>query len=176
MEATYSNTKSGGRNSYRRCSRRRSNGREACANRRGLNVRGVESAVWEFIRSFPEDPERLRRGVERLLEREGRLLGPDAAEEEARTWAQRLEQVERKRSNFQDMAAEGLITFDELGIKLEGLEEIRREAARHLEEIGRPIQRLEALRQGTQNLVDSYTQIVPEALEVLPSETRHRIY
>jgi hypothetical protein len=43
------------------------------------------------------------------------------------------------------------------------------------EELGRARDRLEALRQGTQNLVDSYTEMVPKALEVLPSETRHRI-
>lgn len=47
---------------------------------------------------------------------------------------------------------------------------------RRLEKLGRARDRLEALRQGTQNLVDSYTQMVPKVLEVLPSETRHRIY
>jgi hypothetical protein len=113
--------------------------------------------VWEFVCSLLEDPERLRLGVERLVEREERLLKTGAAEEEAKTWEQRLEGGERKRSNLQDMAAEGLITFAELGIKLTR-------------------DRLEASKQGTQNLVDSYTEMVPEALEVLPSETRHRIY
>ena len=43
------------------------------------------------------------------------------------------------------------------------------------EEIGKARDWLEASRQGTQNLVDSYTEVVPKALEVLPSETRHRI-
>jgi hypothetical protein len=33
---------------------------------------------------------------------------------------------------------------------------------------------LENLRQGTENLVDSYSELVPERLEALPSETRHR--
>ena len=139
-------------------------------------MRGVEPSVWDFVRSFLEDPERLRRGIEQLLEREGRLLGAEAADEERRTWERTLEHVERKRSRLQDMAAEGLITFAELGTKLKALEEDRREAVRRLEELGRLGERLEALRQGTQNLVDSYTQLVPEAMEVLPSETRHRIY
>jgi hypothetical protein len=43
------------------------------------------------------------------------------------------------------------------------------------EELGRARDWLEASRQGTQNLVDSYTEVVPKALEVLPSQTRHRI-
>jgi hypothetical protein len=42
-------------------------------------------------------------------------------------------------------------------------------------ELGRTRDWLEASRQGTQNLVDSYTEVVPKALEVLPSQTRHRI-
>ncbi len=43
------------------------------------------------------------------------------------------------------------------------------------EELGRARDWLETLRQGTQNLVDSYTEMDPEALEVLPSVTRNRI-
>jgi hypothetical protein len=43
------------------------------------------------------------------------------------------------------------------------------------EDLGSARSWLEASRQGTQNLVDSYTEVVPKALEVLPSEIRHRI-
>jgi hypothetical protein len=50
-----------------------------------------------------------------------------------------------------------------------------REHFRCPEELGRARDWLEASRQGTQNLVDSYTEMVPKALEVLLSETRHRI-
>jgi hypothetical protein len=35
--------------------------------------------------------------------------------------------------------------------------------------------RFETSRQGTQNLIDSYTEMVLKVLEVLPSETRYRI-
>ena len=35
---------------------------------------------------------------------------------------------------------------------------------------------LENLRQGTENLVDSYSEMIPEGLEALPSEARHRVY
>jgi hypothetical protein len=43
--------------------------------------------------------------------------------------------VERKRSRFQDMAAEGYITFDELGAKLLELDEIRSTAIEKPEDI-----------------------------------------
>ena len=42
-------------------------------------------------------------------------------ERDAALWASKVEQIERKRSGFQDMAAEGLITFEELREKLEAL-------------------------------------------------------
>src|SRR5918992_2396242 len=64
---------------------------------------------------------RLRLGLERMIERE-RSAVSRAPEREAALWAKRLEQLERKRSSFQDMAAEGLITFDELPTKLEILQ------------------------------------------------------
>lgn len=50
-------------------------------------------------------------------ERKGMLSGPEP-EQESNPWLNKLAQVERKRSRFQDMAAEGYITFDELGAKL----------------------------------------------------------
>ena len=50
-----------------------------------------------------------------------------------------------------------------------------REHYRRPQELGRTTYRLEASKKGSQNLVDSYTEVVPKGLEVLPSETRHRI-
>ena len=53
-------------------------------------------------------------------------------EREAKVWLDKLVEAERKRSGFQDMAAEGLITFDELREKLASLEESRRVAEEEL--------------------------------------------
>jgi hypothetical protein len=53
-------------------------------------------------------------------EREGMRGDP---EREAKSWLERISEVGRKRSSFQDMAAEGLIDFDELRAKLVALEE-----------------------------------------------------
>ncbi|MDQ3921128.1 MAG: hypothetical protein M3248_02065 [Actinomycetota bacterium] len=50
-------------------------------------------------------------------ERKGMLSGPEP-EQESKPWPKKLAQVERKRSRLQGMAAEGYITFDELGAKL----------------------------------------------------------
>jgi hypothetical protein len=126
----FSKTRTGRRNHYYRCSRRRNHGKEACANGRGIRVREVEPAVWEFVCSLLRDPNRIRQGVERLVEREEeRLLRTDTNEHEVKMWARRSRELERKRSNLQDMAAEGLITFSELGTKLDAV-------GRHGEKLG----------------------------------------
>jgi hypothetical protein len=66
-------------------------------------------------------------------EREG--IGGDEPDREARTWREKLAEADLKRSGFQDMAAEGLITFDELRAKLFDLEEVREFARHELEAI-----------------------------------------
>jgi hypothetical protein len=42
-------------------------------------------------------------------------------EAEAMIWRGRITTLDSKRSRYQDMAAEGHITFEELGAKLQGL-------------------------------------------------------
>jgi len=48
-------------------------------------------------------------------------------------WLHKLAEADQRRASFQDMAAEGLITFDELRTKLAALEETRQLARRELD-------------------------------------------
>ena len=52
-------------------------------------------------------------------ERAGMRGDPEA---EALAWLDKIAALDNKRSRYQDMAAEGHITFDELGAKLQELE------------------------------------------------------
>ena len=83
---------------------------------------GMEHQVWEFVSSLLTSPDQLRADLDTMIEeeRKGMLSGPEP-EQESKPWLKKLAQVERKRSRFQGMAAEGsegYITFDELGAKL----------------------------------------------------------
>ena len=80
--------------------------------------------MWGVISELLLDPENLSTGLEEMIERERRGLRGDP-DREARAWAEKLAEVDRKHSRFQDMAAEGLISFDELKAKLAALEETR---------------------------------------------------
>jgi len=107
------------------------------------------------------------------LERDGVRGDP---EREAKVWLDKLAEVDRKRSKFQDMAAEGLITFDELGSKLAGLEEIRKTIERELEALERRRENLERLEHDRETLLKTYVEMTPEALETLRPEERHHLY
>jgi hypothetical protein len=74
------------------------------------------------------------------------------------------------------MAAEELITFEELKKRLGELEETRNTAQSELESISLRQQRLEELERDADDLVRQYAAIVPEGLDTLPPEERHQIY
>jgi cell division septum initiation protein DivIVA len=122
-----------------------------------------------------KDPEQLREDLERVVEEE-RLGIRGNPEQEAKAWLDKLDEVDRKRSGFQDMAAEGLITLDELRTKLAGLEEMHATAERELDALGSHREKLEALEQDKGAILETYAQMAPEALDSLTPEERHQFY
>ncbi len=74
------------------------------------------------------------------------------------------------------MAAEGLITFYELRIKLEGLEETRETARRELQTLQDRRLRLVELEHDRDTLLETYTEKSSKELDYLTSEDRHQSY
>ena len=74
------------------------------------------------------------------------------------------------------MSAEGLIDFNELRAKLAALEETHRTAQRELEMLQSRNKRLAELEQDRNALLERYVSLVPEALDTLDAEERHRLY
>src|SRR5918997_1446772 len=112
MCATHSTTTKRGRTyayDYYRCSNRDRHGLKACANSHKPRADKLEREVWAFVSSLLKSPELLRAGLEKLIEDERKATRGNPARE-AEMWAQKLSEVERKRSGFQDMAAERVIT------------------------------------------------------------------
>jgi chromosome segregation ATPase len=98
------------------------------------------------------NPERLESGLRRMVERERSVLRGNP-EDEAKTWAKRLSEVERKRSGFQDMAAKGLTTLEELRMKLNALEETRKVARAELDALASRSERVAAIERDTRLLL-----------------------
>jgi chromosome segregation ATPase len=131
--------------------------------------------VWELVSDIMKDPEQLRDDLERMIEQEDEGLYGDP-EQEAKVWTEKLAEVERMRSGYQNLAAKGLKTIDELGEKLQGLEETRQTAERELEVLRSRRERIEELERDKEVLLESYVGMAPEALDSLLPEERHQVY
>ena len=178
MYATHSTTVKRGRRyayDYYRCSNRDRYGLETCTNSHKPRADKLEPEVWGFVANLLKKPELLRAGLEELIEDERRAARGNP-NREAEAWAKKLSEVERKRSAYQDQQAEGLITLDELRTKLAALEEARVVARRELAALKEHRERVEHLEQDANALLEHYAGMVPEALDDLTSEERHRVY
>jgi hypothetical protein len=159
---------------YYRCKRETAYGPDACP-QKGIRVERVEPLVWDFVSGLLKDPERLRVGLSEMIEQE-RRQPPADVEKEREVWLQNIAEAEHKRSRYQEMAAEGLITFDELRTKLANLEETREAARRELAELQTREQRSEQIERDRDALLKDYAAMVPEALEDLTGEERLALY
>jgi hypothetical protein len=88
------------------------------------------------------------------------------------SWAE----VDRKRARFQEMAADGLIDFDELRARLAALEETCETARLELAALEGHREKLAELERDRNVLMESYAGMVLEALKALSPEERHHVY
>jgi site-specific DNA recombinase len=178
MCATHSTSTKRGRvyaYDYYRCSNRDRYGLEACTNSHKPRADKLEPEVWDFVSNLLKTPDLLQAGLERLIEEE-RNATRGNPNREAEVWAKKLVEVDRKRSAYQDQQAEGLITLDELRSKLAALEDTRSTARRELDALKEHRKRIEHLEQDANALLEHYASMVPEALDGLTPEERHRVY
>src|SRR5215213_9892823 len=137
---------------YYSCPSHNRGGNNACSNRKNRRAVDVEGPVWELVSGLLKDPERLRAGLDEMIEAEraGMRGEPEA---EALAWLDKIAALDSKRSRYQDMAAEGHITFDELGAKLQELEGQRAAAEEELDNLQLRRARLEDLERDRETLL-----------------------
>jgi hypothetical protein len=158
-----------------RCPKRQVEGPEACSHKKNYRAEEVEGSVWRVVSELMGNPEQLRADLERMIEWERRSMRSDP-QKEAEMWSEKLSEADRKRSGFQDMAAEGLITFEELRAKLAELGEIRETAERELTTLKHRQRHLEELEQDKDKVLETFARMAPEVLDALTPEERHRFY
>jgi predicted RNA-binding Zn-ribbon protein involved in translation (DUF1610 family) len=159
---------------YYSCPSHHHGGTNACPNRKNCRAAEVEESVWELVSPLLRDPERLRAGLDEMIVAERALMRNLTLEEE--TWLVRLDALKSKRGRYQEMAAEGLITFDELGAKLRGLKAERDTVEGELENLRLRRPRIEDLERDKETLMQDYAGMVSEELDELAPEQRHQIY
>src|SRR5918997_1774083 len=131
------------RYSYYVCSRVMLHGKDACPQKR-LRAEEVETQVWEFVSGLLKDPERLRAGLDTMIEQERSGMRGDP-EGETRSWLEKLAEADQMRAGYQELAAKSLMTLDELGERLEQLDETRKTVHKELEALKTRRETVEAL-------------------------------
>jgi len=131
--------------------------------------------VWDFISRLLNDPEHIRRGIERMIaqERAGTKVDP---EQEKNMWAEKLNQLDTKRLRYQEMAAEDLLTFEELRAKLAELQERREAIELELEHLRNRKEHIQELEKDRDALLESLAKMIPAGLNTLSGLERNKIY
>ena len=160
---------------YYRCPRRAQDGAATCSQAKYHLAEEVESRVWNLVCSILTDPEQLRDDLERLIEQERQSVRGDP-EREVRTWLDKLTEIDRKRSRYIDLAADGIMSRDELKAKLARLEETRETAEKELKGLRTRQEKLEELQRDKDTVLEHFTTLAPEALDSLAPEERHQLY
>ena len=160
---------------YYYCRNHHKHGDAECTHRKNHRALDIEGRVWDLISGLLKDPERLRAGLDEMIEAERAIMRGDP-EAEALAWLGKIAALDSKRSRYQDMAAEGHITFEELGAKLRELAADRTTAERELEDLNLRRSRVEELERDKETLLKEYAGMVPGALDELTGEERHQIY
>jgi hypothetical protein len=107
---------------------------DRCSNYRHYRAAELEEHVWQEVRGLLRDPERLRAGMDAVIETHRSALR-GAPEWEEKAWLDKLAEVDSKRVRYQEMVAEELNALDELRENLAGLAEIRTAAEKALENV-----------------------------------------
>jgi len=173
IQTRTSQLKSGYRYYYYYCPR--AGKRAYTCKQKCLRAEKAEATVWDFVCGLLKHPERIRAGMDRLIDQErvGRRYDP---EREAAVWAEKAAECARLRGAYQDQQAAGLMTLAELGPKLEELESIRRMAEAEIAALADQEKRVEELERDRDDLLLAYAGAVPEDLDLLDGEERNRVY
>jgi site-specific DNA recombinase len=169
-------TKGKPRRFYYRCPNRAVNGLEACQMRTNYRAEKIEPQVWATVSGILTDPEQLRADLEEMIDRERESNRRGDLELEKKAWMDKLAETDRMRSGYQEQAAKGLMTIDELATRLKELEGTRVAAEKELAILRDHRAKLEHLERDKTLLLDHYSAMAPEALTSLTPEERNRVY
>jgi Recombinase zinc beta ribbon domain len=174
--STATSGKSVKRNYYYRCTKVHTDyDYNTCQNRKSHRADRLEPLVWDYVSGVMKEPEQLRSDLDRMIELERRGTRGDPSKE-AKLWADKLAETDRKRARYQEMAARDLITFDELGARLAELDETRKTAERELAALCSHEEYLGDLERERDAMLDSLEAAAPEALDSLTPEQRQHWY
>src|SRR5918993_383627 len=163
-------------NYYYRCAQVQVNyAYKVCTNNKYQRADRLEPMVWNYVSGVMKNPEELRTELDRMIELEKRGTRGDPSKD-AKLWADKLVEVERKRAKYQEAFAADAVTLPELKAYLAQLDETRKTAEHELEALRGKEQYMRTLEADRDSLLDSLEAQAPEALDTLTPEQRHQWY
>ena len=160
---------------YYTCRKHNREGNDACPHRKHHRAESVEARVWDLVSSLLKDPERLRAGLEAMIEAERAGMRGDP-DQEVKVWLAKLSEVDQERRGYLRLAATGRITDEELDDTLAAIEHTRQAAKKELITLRGRQERVERLEDDKEKLMRSYAAMTPDALDALDPEDRHHNY
>ena len=131
--------------------------------------------MWDFVSSVLKDPERLRLGVDEMLDRE-KALNSRAPGEDEEAWLKKLSELEYQEERLLDLYLEGKLESDRYESRVTQLKRSRMTVQEELEHIRNRTARIERLEQDRDALLNHYSRIAVEHLDKLEPEERNRVY
>lgn len=160
---------------YYRC-REGNRRRQICSNTKSIRSDKAHPAVWDLVSGLLSDPQRLREGLETVIEEQRRALRGSDPEREEKAWLEKLASLDRKRGGYLDLAAEGIMGRDELRAKLAEVQEVRETVEEELAASKGRRERIERMERDRDAVLETYAGAVHEGLDTLTPEERHRVY
>ena len=158
---------------YYRCTGRYNGGIEnRCPMSRTVRAEEAETRVWGFVSKILTSPDRLARGLEKMLENERQ----PAVGEDDTSWLKRIAEIDLKQERLLDLHLDGDITTEQFRAKSAGLEEARVAVEGQLEASRARLARLEDIERNKEALIAHYASLVPQAMKELSSAEKNQIY
>jgi site-specific DNA recombinase len=156
------------------CRRPYNGGPVGCEHRRSYRAYPLEEAVWKHIERFLSDPERVKAEYDRHIARHRAQLGGDQGED-TRAITKSLEKLERRRSGYIDLAADGDMTREELRRKLADVDQQRETARKALQEARDRLLTIQKLRRDREMMLGRFSAMRGMDLRWLSSEDRRLV-
>jgi site-specific DNA recombinase len=158
---------------YYHCTGRYNGGVEnRCSMSHTVRADEADKRVWEFVSNILTNPDRLARGLEKMLENERQ---PSVGEGET-TWLKRIAEIDLKQERLLDLHLDGDITTEKFRAKSAELEAARAAAEAQLEAARSRLARLKDIERNKDALVSHYASLVPQVLPRLSPEEKYQIY
>jgi site-specific DNA recombinase len=175
MQAHNVVSKANNRLFYYCCKAKYKKGVEFCQASRTHRAEKLEALVWREVRSYLEEPERLRADLNRKIELE-RSGARGEPEREMKVWAEKLAEADAKRVRFQHAYAEGIIGLDDLKARLAELDDARTTAEQQIASLEGRLEHIRTLEEDRDAVLAYLEAMAPKVLDCLDPEERHRFY